>query len=1697
MAQNPAGSAWADELPDQPVPMLDGHTNGSSSHSEELGLASKPPRPEDDPFYSPSPPSNHYSRRFANFDSQRFDISPSTSPAQAKRALEAHLAETNKRIQDASKLGTNLVQQRENLSKRLKEVEQQQADREIGPELRQKLIDFEAEYNEVVRESARAFLGPRSRLAQAEDGSRGADSQHPTGPALYSSQATASPSKMNAPSRRHRNQPTNQIRDLQFATDIGTSLLIQVRDLQGVVAERDEAIRNANLEKSKLEVELEGLKQRVRNLDESEQRYKDENWNLETQTHELMAAAREAADREQRLGQSLNVVNAEKETALRELDEMKQAHGKLTEDHSHLLKHHELELSSLRRSISTSENENGISQRKIQDLTSQNQELAKALAGRMGHEELRPFRESDDDDEDLVAENFTPEHSPPPSPTKGTPRHNMLESETLKSSLHHAHRMIQNLKGNIHREKTEKIELKRMLQDARDELDMRRSEGGRGNVASNANKRRKAASDKGIFKKPAGPNLLGTGRQSQSEIQMEEPGWEDHTGEDSMYDRTVFPPGVSYPQGTTQKTRPVSTSAETVEGSDVFETADERGGTATETEAFQTGAESLAGDSSDEETETEDGMARVGTIRGRPSLALNMARAGQRESYMSTASTSGDEETARGPRTPLQPQQRYRMRITRGAAAHRHSKSGSEAGLLGSYPNGMKDSPASFVSNNSVETTNNDQTLLAELGDFDAVGTEDGESVSSTPNRPGLGSRASTSASMIGSVKRSPAPPSLIPPLPKPVMTDASTMTELEPSLIRHLADVGTMTEPEISIATPPGVNFKTAKDLNLGFANGDTTVERDTEPVENTRFAKGLESSPISRLADIGTMTEPELFLSPPKVNSTTAKDLDLNLAVGATTVVMDSEPVESTGLVEGVEPTATSTLEETSNEQPRTEEIGEIKRSVAVPTLQQQPVLVESDSFYDSVEVPSTPKPADISLAISPILVAEVESDPMVPQLDKTPTHEQLDDYAEEDDTTANEYIKSLSPTMPLPELLAISPIIVQETVPITSALPIVDRDAQLKRGGASSVLNLAPDSIKSPPVRTEVAKPGSSKAGLYTSVSAWATSPTSISEKMLEYEPIESRRDHRDRRDLDPRSPFDAESPFKARSDTTIHGHGIGNREVDATFKVPEIGKTDRASPTVISSDQLQNLFSGKDMRFAMNGVGQEVKAAPSSPTRRGSGHSQSSRYSYRTQETHPNIGRARTRSNEAQEAARDDPLPAKTVKSPNSSGSIRSSYSTHPPLPSDHKQAIAAAQRGSVPEPSQGLMGPPLAPASAYKNNTVQFKHRGPSTPIPGAKAGTTPRPRQSATRSDVSSAMTRRSSVSSFASELNERFNIRADGMAMPYAFEGPGADPQMIQAITQTMIGEYMWKYTRKAGRVEMSKDRHRRFFWVHPYTRTLYWSDRNPAGGGRAELKAKSVAIEAVRVVSDDNPMPPGLHRKSLVVITPGRTIQFTAATSQRHTTWFNALSYLLLRTGAENGGQGYDEALNQNLTSEDADEFNPASHGQRRTGLSFLSHRTSIANMSPMRNQSRTTIRSDAQMSGAAGVAGTSSSRVSKSARHGSISRLSQIFRPGSALSFSSRRGRHSAAAAQSSNVYNSNISDAHDSAEDVREVMDRQEKEAARLENVRACCDGKHDVGTLTKRGSHAGRHSHHLSGHAHGYNHEHDHPHREHE
>ena len=71
---------------------------------------------------------------------------------------------------------------------------------------------------------------------------------------------------------------------------------------------------------------------------------------------------------------------------------------------------------------------------------------------------------------------------------------------------------------------------------------------------------------------------------------------------------------------------------------------------------------------------------------------------------------------------------------------------------------------------------------------------------------------------------------------------------------------------------------------------------------------------------------------------------------------------------------------------------------------------------------------------------------------------------------------------------------------------------------------------------------------------------------------------------------------------------------------------------------------------------------------------------------------------------------------------------------------------------------------------------------------------------------------------------------------------GPAStDPEVIHSIAQTMIGEFLHKYTRRRVGKGMSDKRHKRFVWLHPYSRTLYWSSSDPGAHTTNYAAAKS----------------------------------------------------------------------------------------------------------------------------------------------------------------------------------------------------------------------------------------------------------------
>ncbi|KAI1750552.1 hypothetical protein F4782DRAFT_248193 [Xylaria castorea] len=783
-----------------------------------------------DPFHSVGP----IHHRFSNFDAQLFALgsNASPSPAQAKRALEAHLAETDRRMEEAGKLGTALVQQRNELTERLKEVEKLQAEGELSDDLRQKLVEIERDYNEVARDSARAFL-PKSRVPsnEAAAGSpfvpEGKGGKRSVSPSKFEAQATASPTKLSVPNRKIRNQPSNRIHDIEFAAEISTSLIAQVRNLQGLLGEKEEELKETRSENSKLEYEVEGFQQRLKALDDSEHRYKDENWNLETQIHELMAKEREAADREKKLTQALNILQSEKNAGQRELDEIKLTHSKLVEEHTAVVKHHDIELGTAKRTMVMGESERVAMQKKIEELTGQNTELAKAVSVSIRGRKLE--RESimgmSEDDFHTARDNTTPEQSPPPSPIKGTPRHSMLESETLKTSLAHAQRTIQSLRTNVHREKTEKIETRRLLQEARDEIEKMR-------IEPIVPSRRARKTDSKEFKKPP-PRLLGGLRSARSEIFVDDPNWEDqsdifHNPSSSPISRETTRTILFDP--VPEQTDHFETANETSDAA--FETANEN---ATETDDFHTGAEEFSSDGA--ETETESPLKRR-TLKGRPPNLFPMQRSG---SIHSTASTE-DEDFPYGERrtpTSLPPAHaRFPLRVSRGA--FRRSRNASEDQIFQS-------SPASLPTSSNMGTPQQHvQSLAAELGDFD--GSDNESNMSATPSR-----RSTRGRTM--------SPPPALPPLPRIIMVDSGMMTEPVHELSASLKDAVSADRPS-SMHTVVS-RFSLGSDYSdVGAKLAEFPSPPTASPKRDVAFMPELALSTVHS-HDVEPLPEPDMHLA------------------------------------------------------------------------------------------------------------------------------------------------------------------------------------------------------------------------------------------------------------------------------------------------------------------------------------------------------------------------------------------------------------------------------------------------------------------------------------------------------------------------------------------------------------------------------------------------------------------------------------------------------------------------------------------------------------------------------------------------------------------------------------------------------------------------------------------------------------------
>ncbi|MCJ1383730.1 hypothetical protein MMC17_006844 [Xylographa soralifera] len=170
------------------------------------------------------------------------------------------------------------------------------------------------------------------------------------------------------------------------------------------------------------------------------------------------------------------------------------------------------------------------------------------------------------------------------------------------------------------------------------------------------------------------------------------------------------------------------------------------------------------------------------------------------------------------------------------------------------------------------------------------------------------------------------------------------------------------------------------------------------------------------------------------------------------------------------------------------------------------------------------------------------------------------------------------------------------------------------------------------------------------------------------------------------------------------------------------------------------------------------------------------------------------------------------------------------------------------------------------------------------------------------------------------SPLRETFPQAGHRNQSSNATEAIPQQTSVVDAIAQTMIGEWMWKYVRKrksfgitespavefeSGRAgndggSINGIRHKRWVWLAPYERAIMWSSKQPTSGSALMGKSgRKLAIQSVLDVRDDTPMPKNADAsstfgRSILILTPQRALKFTALTKERHYVWLAALSFL-----------------------------------------------------------------------------------------------------------------------------------------------------------------------------------------------------------
>ncbi|KAJ3986490.1 hypothetical protein F5890DRAFT_1503685 [Lentinula detonsa] len=1373
--------------------------------------------------------------------------------------LQSLLDSKEKQLQQAGTLGQRVLAQQMELEERIRQLQELDADKadneeldieakEKYQELADSLITWDAENAQLSSAFGKSSVSPSIPIAQL--------------PRDEPERSKASASSSVAQSRRAKNA-AHRADDVEFAFEIGSGLLNEVRRLQSLLGERDKAIQDMKEEKDDLEASVESLRKAVKQQEQSADKYKEENWNLEVTLQDLRTQLSNAQSTNSRLDSEQKRLTKLLATTRDTAEQFKNDTSQLQSSLEELTNKHETDIALARKHAASLARDKSDLQQTIDTLKTEVARVGRRLPrfgspltpnGAEPNDFLTPGGFSNVGDEmssaaasinrrnrmndvgaydDAFGDDFaeSPEGSPLPGSLFRSANHPLNEIEVLQQRLAHAQRQILTLKGTLQREKKEKLDLRRKFgvegpEDEGDmdkDVDMEEEEDGDDTVGPNSTlspvngKRRKPMTFKvGAGRAPRGRTRGRGGRGGISLIERFNLAARDQDDEEefSPERETTSPSAPSIPIHLIDED-----AYNDLEEEDQDQVPEQMGFQASPSPA----------------PSNRTSVGSITSVEGMDPAFANVLRRTPSTSSVVSVQANG---------SPLRTSLLRRSTRGRGTGVGVGRRTRGGAAWHDGRPPSVVDQPEDLAralgasvgaSPISIKDNSSGIGIMDELG-AEVIETAEFGCQTEPEPAPSVPERSLSETSVQHDPEPEPEPDVALPP-PAPVLVEASTQTAAELVVdhdeagVQHfpfLITMGINTDPppikydvEVEARMNEIIREKEGtllSDVSAGSSIGDSTIKNAPGRAFLTSLAVGTGSD------DDGEATE-------------TGADTDMDDYEDARQSIIPSTASASRDDFHSM-----MTLTDNEVSDSDADDGESIKVSRLPVRRPHPPSSFRTSSFYETPAGSSSEAAVMTPPTLYESKSVEVNVLPEPPKVEPKPEVSEMSIQTDE-----------WMPPAPTP-LAALPSSSSVESSASSSGSPALYRVGSSSKQQFQFIPAALLQAPSSAPVSAPIPSPSSKM---------FKETPTGFATV------ISNTRSSHDRR----------QSMDSVVSSVIDDATNTGTRS-----RLPSTLLVDKTRPPMMS-----------------------LPPPPRAPPPPGSMPPPSFIPERR-------IPTNSTGSSDVPPPRPSSPPPPDLIQRATTPtfGSVLS-------VPGVKGSGFTLRQHGSSMPPSQaGLRQPPSTSSFRSAANATNYNQHGvhvPST-IPslrGERVGlsTTSLTSDRSLASPRSSMSSDHHSYISRSQHVFHNQNVNPNTTITPNKFALSGdplssralpmnpTDPVVIHAITQTMIGEFLYKYTRKAIGKGYGTARHKRFFWVHPYTKTLYWSSADPNSTNVAESSAKSAYIEGVRQVLDPNPMPPGLYQYSVVVSTPQREMKFTAPTKERHEIWLNSLKYLLARHG------------------------------------------------------------------------------------------------------------------------------------------------------------------------------------------------------